>query len=421
MNKYGLMIKSLVLVGLGWSTLSFAPEAKAQFTIPCTINGSSPGVTVSYGCASEYTLNAQYQYLSTGQQSNILGSVTGAEGVIELLRKANDEATKSNEGDRQNMPNADLADRARDIDMEQRRMVERYTRPISAAACREATVGRGMGGAGSSGSAAGASTANTAAAEDILVPKSEDEYLADLTYGDKSKNYCSAMDVKNKIPGCTGAGSLPQANVQTDTLTKGANQAQRLQNYSYEFKKGQPQFDAMIDYLLMARPFPAPTINEKAKDTPDGRRYLILQRRYNSRVLAVTNALISISSESAALPENSYMVKQVWENDETKAAFAEVYPGVQMPARPSEREIIRLNVLRQYTSKVVTEDAAASSPEDLGRRQIELLKMNNYLLLKQKEQQEWTNILLAHQLSTQVDPVTRDKLLSVSGSATQAR
>lgn len=421
MNKFGLMIKGFAIFALGWSGMTIAPEAKAQFAVPCVIKGAFTAI-VSYGCASEYTLNAQYQYLSTGQPTNLLGAATGQnDGVIELLRKVNDQLGKGNEGDRQTMPNADLADRARDIDMEQRRMVERYTRPISAAACREATVGRGMGGAGSSGSSAGAATANRVTAEDVLVPKSEDEYLADLTYSEKSKNYCSAMDVENKIPGCTGAGSLPQANVQADTLTKGANQTGRSQNYSYDFKKGEPQFDAMIDYLLMARPFPAPTINVKAKDTPDGRRYLILQRRYNSRVLAVTSALISISSESAALPENSYMVQQVWKNDETKAAFAEVYPGVQMPARPSEREIVRLNVLRQYTAKVVTEDAAASSPEDLGRRQIELLKMNNYLLLKQKEQQEWTNILLAHQLSTQVDPVTRDGLLQASGSATQAR
>lgn len=421
MNKFGLTIKSFFVLTLGWSAISVAPQAYAQMSIPCTINGSSPGVTVSYGCASEYTLNTQYQYLSTGRSLSLTGVAGQNEGVIELLRKVNDSLAKGNEGDRQTMPNEDLADRARDIDMEQRRMVERYTRPISASACREATVGRGMGGAGSSGTATGANAANDVVAEDVLAPKTEDEYLADITFGDKSKNYCSQVDVANKIPGCTSVGSLPQANVNAWTLLKGATQNQRGQNYSYKFQKGQPQFDAMIDYLLMARPFPAPTINVNAKDTPDGRRYLILQRRYNSRVLAVTNALIAVSAESNALPENSYMVQQVWNKDDTKKAFAEVYPGVPMPTAPSEREIIRLNVLRQFTADVATEDAAASSPEDLGRRQIELMKMNNYLLLKQKEQQEWTNILLAHQLSTQVDPVTRERLLQASGSATQAR
>lgn len=421
MNKFGLMIKSLGLLALGWVAFGFAPEAKAQVAFPCIISGAITYV-YSQGCASEYTLNAQYQYLSTGKPPLSLGGVTGQnEGVIELLRKANDETAKGNEGDRQTMPNADLAGRARDIDMEQRRMIERYTRPISSSACREATVGRGMGGAGSAGTSKGAEVADKAVTDDVLAPKTEDEYLADITFGDKSKNYCSQVDVANKIPGCTTEGSLPQANVNAWSLLKGATQNQRGQNYSFKFQKGQPQFDAMIDYLLMARPFPAPTINVNAKDTPDGRRYLILQRRYNSRVLAVTNALIAISAESNALPENSYMVQQVWNKDDTKKAFAEVYPGIPMPAAPSEREIIRLNVLRQFTADVAAEDAAASSPEDLGRRQIELMKMNNYLLLKQKEQQEWTNILLAHQLSTQVDPVTRERLLQVSGSATQAR
>lgn len=421
MNKLGLMLKGLTVLSLGWAAVSYAPNAHAQIAMPCMINGSSPGITTSMGCASEYTINAQYQYLSTGRQNNLLGSVTGAEGVIELLRKVNDNLGKGNEGDRQNMPNEDLSNRARDIDMEQRRMIERYTRPISAAACREATVGKGMGGAGSSGSTAGGDRGNAQVAEEVLVPKVEDAYLADLMYGNTSKRYCTAADVKNKMPNCEDQGELPGANINASTLTQGATQSGRLRNYSYVFEKGQPQFDAMIDYLLMSRPFAGPTINVKAKDTPDGRRYMIMQRRYNARVLAVTNALISISSESAALPADSYMVKQVWNNDETKAAFAEVYPGVPMPARPSEREIIRLNVLRQYTDKVVKEDAATNAPEDLARRQIELMKMNNYLLLKQKEQQEWTNILLAHQLSNQVDPVTRERLLGAASQSTQSR
>lgn len=412
----GLVLGMLALVGLGLSH-----EAKAQVSVmPCVITGSVTYIH-SYGCASEYTVNAQYQYLSTGVNASVMGATGTSEGVIELLRKLNDEQTKSNEGDRQTMPNDDLASRARETDMAQRNAIERYTRPISAEACREGTIGRGLGGAGGGSSRAAADASEIKNQEEVLTPQKEDTYLGDLTFSPTTKNYCMDADVANKMPQCKAVGSLPGANTNPSTLVMGATQSNTERNYSIVWEKGNPQYEAVVDYMRMMRPFPGPTINENSKETPQGRRYLILQRRYNTKVVAVLNVLSNISNESAALPANSYMVQQVWNNDDVKADFKEIYPSAKYPDRPSEREIMRLMVLRQFGSTMTAQDMATSSPEDLARRQIELMKMNNYLLLKQKEQQEWTNILLAHILSNEVDPVTRDKLVNASSQASQAR
>ncbi len=358
------------------------------------------------------------QYLSSGVQPLSLTSVTG-DGVVQLLRNLNDAVGKSNEGARQAIPNANLGDRDLATQKAQLDLMERQTRPISAEACREATVGRGVGSVGGSSTAPATDKAAAEAQDEILKPQSEDQYLGDLAFTTSAPKYCTQADVDNKFPNCKSVGSLPAANIDVASLKFKANKERKLRSMS--ITAGTDEYKAALEYARMNRPFSGPDINVKAKETPDGKRYLILQRRYNSRVSAVSNIFMDTIGESTAISKNSYLVKQVWDNDDTKADFQEIYPGVEYPEAPSEREIMNLMVKRQFTNKQATADMQAQDDAYFARRQVELLKMNNLLLLKQKDQQEKTNLLLATLISNEIDPVNRKDLLDAARQATQTR
>lgn len=421
MNKIS-GLKLVVLGALAYTGLTLAPSAQAQsFGPPCIISGGATYI-YSQGCASEYTVNAQYTYLSTGQQTSIMGSVGAAEGVIELLKKLNDNIAKGNEGDRQNMPNQDLANRTAEANLAQREMIAPYARSITAEACRESTVHGGAGGGG--GSRGTTASADLAVKDDIepdtLTPKQEDNYLGDLVAGRATK-YCTAADVANKFPQCAGEGALPGFNTNPTVLFREANRSGKLRSYSYKFEKGNEKYEAMIDYLRMASPFPGPALNDKAKETPDGRRFLTMQRRYNVRTLAVLHSFSRIAAESASLPADSYVVKEVWSKPEIRQDFEELYPGVQFPTAPSDREYTRLLVLREFGQRITTEYLTPKTVEEYAKAQLDLTRVNNLLLLKQKEEQEWTNVLLTHLLSNEVDPVTRNAVMSQAAAAGSSR
>ena len=438
MNKTSLFIKAGALLSILSGGLWLAAPAQAQNVMGCTISGGATYITTlsptMQGCASEATVGNQFTYLSTGRNMSIGGAIGGAagvnDGVIELLRKLNDTNSKGIEGDRQAVPNQNLADRASQTDLEQRRMIEPYTRSASAEACREGTVGTGLGGGG--GSSSGGAGANSQASGDslnerfedeILHPRNEANYLGDLAFAGTSRNYCTQADVTNKVPGCTSVGSLPGANTNPTVLLRGAAPRGTPRNYSIDFRPGDQQFDALVDYVRMSRPFPGPMLNDASKASPAGKQYLVYQRRYNSRVLAVTNALTNVAALSSKMPDSHPFVRNVWNSTDAgnlKEEFTEVYGNRPVPDRPSERELLKLMVLRQYTKNVSGEDLV-NTPEYYARRNLEVAKLNAYLLMKMTEQQEWNNILLSHLLSNEIDPVTRAELMQKASAASATR
>lgn len=419
MNK-SYLFKNLALLGVVTAgSVAFAPKAEAFVSSTCYGVGTMYTFT-TFGCASEGTLSAQYNYLATGRHTG-MGAITGLaganDGIIEQMRKLNDNMAKLNEGGRQDLPNNDLASRAATVDLEQRRAIEPYTRPLTSAACREATFSKGSGAGGGGGATAKAR--RTKQAEDIkeiLTPKLEDEYIADLVSG-SAVNNCTQQDIDNKMPNCAAVGKTPGRNLDPSSLFESVDK-----NKSYKHEKGDLSYDAMMNYIDIVKPFPAPRISENAKGTVDANRYLILQRRYNSRVATVSAIFNHIAAESASLDPQSYMVQQIWNKNEMKDVFKEIYGNdVKYPLTPSEREILHLNVHRQFSADVVENDTSSQPVEYYAQRQIELLKIQNQLLLKQIEKQDLTNIALASILSQNVDPLDRKALESAAASANQGR
>ena len=397
--------------------------AHAQVGIPCTIAaGNSSGT-----CASEATLASLQMYLETGQSTSIMGNVAGG-GLISQMSTLNAQISALRKQAQNDLGNQDVRNRALATERAILESIEKVTRPISARECRSVAASSGAFGGGAGGGGAGNNTTRAAgeAAKvlepEMLTPATENDYVARLVLSEKSRNYCTQEDANNKVPVrggvCSGPGSLPGANNNPQSLVRGATQdpAVRPGNFSIKSGMANDQYAAAIDYVRYSMPFPAPKVNAASKDNPAVKRYLVMQRRYNSRSMAVVYGLTTILAESVSLPSSHPFVTNVWNSDETgadlKKDYIELNQGIEYPTEPSERELMHLLVKRQFATTLTEQDMKGEDADYFAKRSLEVDKINAYLALKLNEKSEWSNIMLAHILSNDIDPVDRKKLIT---------
>lgn len=413
--------KSFLTLALSASAFFFFPQAHAGMPVSVVNCIPTSGAMGGPNCASEGTSAAQFQYLSTGRNMTLSGGIGSAagvnDGVIELLRKLNDENAKGVEGQRQDMPNTDQANRQRDYSLKQLEVVNRYHKPVSAAACREATVSSGsLGGGGGGGGATRAAEAagNKHQENEILTPKTVDTVLAETVAGDQQMS-CTQGDVANKVPGCTRLGLHSGSNTRFSSLLGPAAVPAAQASRTIPNQPTDMSYRLAETYITLNRPREAPSIPEASKGKASAKKYLAMQRRYHASVLAVTNFYNYSKALTVALPANSQYVQNVWKNAEISQDYSRLYPGRQKPDAPSQRELMHFLVDRQFGPKVNADDMAeGQTPEYMMRRSLEVQKLNAYLLLKLHEQLEYNGMLAAQQLRQQVDPVTYKEMEQLS-------
>ena len=419
--KLRVISASILVLGAILPLTAFAQSIGS----PCIITASSSANT----CASEATLRAMHTYLETGQTSSLSGAVNGGGGLIGQLTTLNAQISNMRKQDQNDFANEDVRDRNLATERAILNSIEKASRPIRASDCRSAGVSSGAFGGGAGGGGAGTNSrqaADEVAGEvqpEMLTPGTEMDYVARLVRNERNKRYCTAADQTNKVPGCSGGeGDLPGANTNPSVLIREATKAPKIGSFSVKRGSENPGYAAAIDYIRYAMPFPGPNLRASAKDTPAGRQFLVMQRRYNGRAMAVVYGLSNIFSESVALPASHPFVSKIWNGGtmgaELKKDFKEIYPTIDFPERPSERELMHLLVQRQFASTLTEKDLAESEVEYFSRRSLEVDKINAYLMLKLNEKSEWSNIMLAHILSNDIDPVTRSNLLT-SATSTQ--
>lgn len=412
-----LILASFAALFLGAPTLAHAQAGM----VPCVMTLSGSHGT----CASEYTLHSLLTYLETGRATTVQGNLA-QNGLVAQLAALNTQLTSIRKQAQQDFANEDVRNRALASERAILRSLEEATRPISRGDCRAVAASSGALGGGGGGGTVSLNSAVEAgkAAEELekeaILPASENDYIARLVVGDRMKRYCKEADHRNKIPGCeAGEGSLPGANSDPSVLIRAATHP-GVGNFSIKSGMKNPEYAAAIDFIRYSAPFPAPRIRDSAKDTPAGKAFLVLQRRYNSRMMAVIYGLTTILAESVALPENHPFVRNVWNSAtgaELKEDFAQIYKGIKVPDAPSEREMMHLLVTRQFASRLSAADLSGPDEKYFAQRSLELDKLNAYLTLKLIEKSEWSNIMLAHILSNDIDPVDLGKLKAEANAA----
>lgn len=428
-----ILIATLPLASFFYANHALASQIGAG--PPCAITPMTIGYVVVYNsgpptdpinlCASEATLAGIHTYLETGEPQTILGKALAAagtsSGAVGLVALSNKQESSYRNQKKNNFANEDVRNRAEEYDDTIARSVEKITRPISRRACVASVTSGGGGGGQGGGTGSVGNTAKLAKViqKDVLTPATENDYVARAVVDPSFAGSCTAEDVKNKVPGCGSVGVTPGLNLSPMAL---------FSNYegipSKPFSrtiKDNPEdkiYRAQKSHILLAQPRPGPKIRETVKNKPVAKRFLVLQRRYNSRTMAVVQALSHISGRSIALPAGNAFITNVWNGDvgdKLKDDFKKLYPGVPVPERPSEREIIHLMVLGQFTDKQSADDLV-NDPVEIERRRLEVKKLNALLLLQRYENAEWNNILNAHLLSNKIDPVNRNALLAESAS-----
>lgn len=434
-------IRFLALAAVSALALLGAPKAQAQsIGVPCVIspltlgtvvvyNSGPPNVTMPLGlCASEATLAGINDYLQTGQAQSIPGRAAAAAGmstgVVGQIALMNSQESNFRNQSKNDLANEDVRDRALAVEDAISRSVFDATTPISRRACYS-TVASGGGGGASGGGASAANAGKVAGPiqKEVLTSGTENDYVARIVNSAGYALSCTSADVTNKVPGCTAEGDYPGMNTTPFILVRAyTGRSGEPSSYTIKDNPSDPLFQGQQGYLMHSKPLPGPGIREGIKDSPSGRRHLVMQRRYNSRSLAVVGAMSQIAGQTLALPENSPFVTNVWNRSAIpgqptlREDFASVYGNGAIPAVPSEREVMNLMVLRQFTQPQASSDMVPD-PLEIARRQLEVKKINSLLLLKMNEKAEWNNILYAHILSNRIDPVDRRQLLNSASTA----
>lgn len=407
-KKYGLAAAISGVMLLGVST-----TASAQWAVYVTNCISQTSITgVVPNCASEATVAEQFNYLSTGQ--TLSPTALMGEGVIALLRKQNDSNAQSVVGDVQSLPNEDLGNRQRDYSLKTRDMIAEVYTPVTEGACRNASRNAGsLGGGGGGGPGAGQPKLDTEQEKRMLKPTTPDTALGNLVGGDQ-KNSCTQDDLDNKMTNCETVGQTPGANTRFQSLlwSWDANPTKRTRTIE---STGLSR-TAAETYIILNSPRNAPNIPEGMKSQVNGKKYLAYQRKYHASALAVSNFYNRSLDLSFERPGNDPFVTQVW-NTGLKDEYQQVYPGRNPPASPSYREIMHMFVDRQFSKKVIAEDLAGKGDEAyLASRNLEMQKINAFLLLQLHEQLEYNGMLQAQALQQQIDPVTYKEVEALAGS-----
>lgn len=433
-------LKFLALSAVSALALLGTPKAQAQsISQPCVISPQPMGYVVVYNsgpkssvplglCASEATLAGINNYLQTGQAQSIPGRAAQAAGlstgVVGQIALMNSQDSSFRNQSKNDLANEDVRDRALAVEDAITRSIHDATAPLSRRACYS-TLASGGGGGASGGGASAANAGKVAGPiqKEVLTPGTENDYVARVVNSEGYSLSCTAADARNKVPGCLTEGHYPGMNTAPFILVRAyTGRPDEPSSYTIKDDPSNPLFQGQQGYLMHSKPLPGPSILEGHKNSPTGLRYLIMQRRYNSRSLAVVGAMSQIAGQTLALPKDSPFVTNVWNGSAIpgqptlRQDYISVYGNNAVPEVPSEREVMNLLVLRQFTQTQSASDMVPD-PIDVARRQLEVKKINALLLLKMNEKAEWNNILYAHILSNRIDPVDREQLLNSATTA----
>ncbi len=436
MKRFSFLQKaSLLALVLGGSMALGAPEAKAQFAVAVVTCMTAPGIpcatsldvgattsAVSAGSTAITTqLGYTHTYLTTGQ--------TGSPGgLIGLLGGINDRLGRMTNFNDETVENDDLAARQRMYDD---KMMEvrgaSIPKPSNVRrACVQATAASGRAGAArASGGAARA--AGAALSKRYDDNRTEIEAFSDAGLNRDKLGVCSSFDVENKRPGCAGrgVGERPNADARLTSLFDGgmSTASSGPVNNSID-TKGFAIGQQVISNVVPSPP--AKPTNPEFRDTQAGVVYMLDYNRFETRAAVANDALadilafgVAMNVEGASIdPSQSAPFLQTW--GQNRAEYEEIFGSGNFPEVPSERELVRFAVMKDYASVQDAQELGAITTEDLARRQFAAIAVGNRVNLEILSRLEKQNALLAALLSQQMDPLTTGQMrANLNNSTTQ--
>lgn len=223
--------------------------------------------------------------------------------------------------------------------------------------------------------------------------------LADLV--SQRATFCSKNDVTNKRPGCTQVGALPNADIDSKSLSMGAIDKGHPTPTNYTFTTAQKE--AAAAYITNVLPIPGEQPQGAAALTQAGRQAMVAFQRYNARMSPVVEALSSMKSMRTAMDT----APDKWSDN--AAAYQQIF-GQAMPPKPSEMEILSFQVYNAYQGAQKNADWSSADSVTLQREQLRMSALQARLQLLAIQRQEEQIKLLAVLVADRLDPVNASTL-----------
>lgn len=214
--------------------------------------------------------------------------------------------------------------------------------------------------------------------------------------------FCSQYDVDNKRPGCSSVGALPNADIDSNSLTTGAVNKAHPSPTNHTFTADQEL--AATAYIQNVLPLQAPQPQGAAMNTAAGKQAMIEFQRYNARWSPISESLSAIKAMDAKLPK----APKEWNDGTHTGAYGDngrIFPGMLFPAAPSEREVLYYQTYEAYQDPKKSGDWENMTGDALVREQLHLQALQARLQLLTVERTEEQNKLLAALLADRLDPV----------------
>lgn len=267
---------------------------------------------------------------------------------------------------------------------------------------------------GSSGGSPGARTLGGMAAS----IKSEGSKLSAMIDQKTKLQTCSQSDVAGRVGDCASVGnyggnedpqqnvSIPSSDVSSLSLKGNTDKSQKIDqksefaNYSIDAKG----IDVAYQYIHNATQYNIPKAlpDDKLKANPEYKSlYDAVMVKLNGAQQAMKDilAMRKVGAMPASGPARDY-----WEKNKGKY---EVIFGMRQPPSPSTIDIIKFNVANDYFG---VPDNTNPDEKTLLTQINQRLALSNLIAIKQMDQQENSNILLALLLTQQVTPADAGKL-----------
>ena len=385
------------------AALAFAPALQAQQVVVAPLTNAQLVISNTQLGSMNTQLATLNTYLQTGYNGN---------GLIPLLGAINDKMGKSNSFDAQAVTSNNVSARERIYDQKVMEVVERTTPSqeeflracVNLTRARANAAGGGASAGGGAGASASQSRDSARAGGEYTANRPEASRLADRVR--ERQPYCDDNAVKNKAPGCTAKGTLPNADIQGLSLTRGATATPEQPTNSTLTAEQAKAADA---YIGNVAPTPLGQPREVSINTEAGRAYMVYLNKFNARASTVRDTLAGIKAkhvEVEAGSGNNPLLTQ-WRSKQT--SWAAVFGGKEkFPTTPSQWDMLRLEVMAyNYDPEYIASLATLSKdPALVAQEQIKLAALQAKLTLMLIESTDRNTQVQAVLAAHQMEPLT---------------
>ena len=234
--------------------------------------------------------------------------------------------------------------------------------------------------------------------------------------------YCSPNDVKfsdgktHKAFGCAAASTtMPAGDLRVQSIFVPAHdftnpEKASAANLTFTPDQAQAAVDASKNIISAFSPL---ALSADMEGTDAGKRYLAKVNAFNARISPAIHAISQIASmrmSEANLPD---ALAENWKSIATPV-YSRIFKGMEVPAKPSEAEIMRFEVMRRYADsgpeswhqKQITDDDLPR----LTREMTDAIVLNTYVNWQAMNRLEENNALQTSILAQMVNPVSKTEM-----------